>query len=701
VQAVLLKVASMGLIPRLHLGKELGVLRAHLHKLDASYGVHICGEGGEYETLTLDCPLFRRRMVLSRTEAVGDLRTDIAPVAVLRIVEWHTEPKSAEEHDPVAACKATTRSGRSVGYEREEEEAGDEGAADWRRVQAAAAAAASTSTSSTVSAAATSSPAPQPIISVSPFDAATPVPDFPAANVVGDFCFVAAVPTSDAASPAAAADSSSSSSSSAGDTTAAPAASASVGAALERQVQHVVSSLQSASASASGDKAAAAASGSSFALEDVLYVQLFVPRMERDFASANERYKQLFSMSNAPSRACVQLAAPSSHSSSAVAASASAAAVAASSPTQEAPLQLDVVACRRPRDVLHVQSISAWAPACIGPYSQSSSCAPLLWLAGQIGLEPETMLLSPEPRAQAALALRHCAQVLRAQGSAWNRAVSVVLYWQTDFWRTQQPFVRQVVLPMVLRRMRLPSDDNGVEEKAWTKAAKSVVHVVVPCLPRNALLEVQLIAAAPPAPPAPLPPLAAMHLPSIASEAVTMLPVSCQVHASHAQGSFASIWADLTVDATAAAPTAADASVSTSSASVDPASACALLVSRVSDALHSLHSSWRQVLVLRVYLSSSSSSLSERDVRIGLHRAFQQAAAATGAAGGGVVVPALSVLHVSEVELQVVVDKAVAPSASSATTTLLAAHFILLSEESAAAAASSFASAAAAAASSS
>jgi diphthamide synthase (EF-2-diphthine--ammonia ligase) len=28
------------------------------------YGCHPCGEGGEYETLTLDCPLFRYRIVL-------------------------------------------------------------------------------------------------------------------------------------------------------------------------------------------------------------------------------------------------------------------------------------------------------------------------------------------------------------------------------------------------------------------------------------------------------------------------------------------------------------------------------------------------------------------------------------------------------------------------------------------------------------
>jgi len=99
-----LKVAAMGLDPAKHLGKELAFLTAYLHKLkeyvgsyspsfffvyylckffkvfrvnDSTvfsyiyftlsfivtpfcrlYGINVCGEGGEYETLTLDCPLF-------------------------------------------------------------------------------------------------------------------------------------------------------------------------------------------------------------------------------------------------------------------------------------------------------------------------------------------------------------------------------------------------------------------------------------------------------------------------------------------------------------------------------------------------------------------------------------------------------------------------------------------------------------------
>ncbi len=28
------------------------------------YGVNVCGEGGEYETFTLDCPLYKKRINL-------------------------------------------------------------------------------------------------------------------------------------------------------------------------------------------------------------------------------------------------------------------------------------------------------------------------------------------------------------------------------------------------------------------------------------------------------------------------------------------------------------------------------------------------------------------------------------------------------------------------------------------------------------
>jgi diphthine-ammonia ligase len=61
VEAVLVKVACMGLTPRQHLGKSLAEMRATLHRLNDEFGAHVCGEGGEYETFTLDCPLYHRR----------------------------------------------------------------------------------------------------------------------------------------------------------------------------------------------------------------------------------------------------------------------------------------------------------------------------------------------------------------------------------------------------------------------------------------------------------------------------------------------------------------------------------------------------------------------------------------------------------------------------------------------------------------
>jgi diphthine-ammonia ligase len=60
---VLVKVAGVGLEER-DLGRTLNVLEPKLRRLNASYGLHICGEGGEYETVTLDSPLFHERISL-------------------------------------------------------------------------------------------------------------------------------------------------------------------------------------------------------------------------------------------------------------------------------------------------------------------------------------------------------------------------------------------------------------------------------------------------------------------------------------------------------------------------------------------------------------------------------------------------------------------------------------------------------------
>lgn len=64
VQAIIIKVASLGLVPDRHLGKSLREIQPHLLKMQDKYGLNVCGEGGEYETFTLNCPLFKQKIVV-------------------------------------------------------------------------------------------------------------------------------------------------------------------------------------------------------------------------------------------------------------------------------------------------------------------------------------------------------------------------------------------------------------------------------------------------------------------------------------------------------------------------------------------------------------------------------------------------------------------------------------------------------------
>jgi diphthine-ammonia ligase len=64
VRAIMVKCASMGLLPRAHLGRTLAELQPHLLALGQRYATNVCGEGGEYETLTLDCPAYKKAIVM-------------------------------------------------------------------------------------------------------------------------------------------------------------------------------------------------------------------------------------------------------------------------------------------------------------------------------------------------------------------------------------------------------------------------------------------------------------------------------------------------------------------------------------------------------------------------------------------------------------------------------------------------------------
>ncbi|KAK9483645.1 hypothetical protein V1527DRAFT_491649 [Lipomyces starkeyi] len=91
VHAIIIKVAGAGLTAEQHLGKSLQQVRHQLFKLNQIYGSHICGEGGEYETLVLDCPVFVKKLVVDETQVVND---DNGDVAYLKL-RAHAEDKDA------------------------------------------------------------------------------------------------------------------------------------------------------------------------------------------------------------------------------------------------------------------------------------------------------------------------------------------------------------------------------------------------------------------------------------------------------------------------------------------------------------------------------------------------------------------------------------------------------------------------------
>ncbi|KAF4651206.1 ATP binding domain 4 [Perkinsus olseni] len=100
IEARLVKVACMGLDER-HLSQTLSQLRPYFTKLHNQFGFHVCGEGGEYETLTTDCPLY-----LNGRIDLGDTRVvkHSADVYYLQSANPHLEPKEATTNNWNDAC---------------------------------------------------------------------------------------------------------------------------------------------------------------------------------------------------------------------------------------------------------------------------------------------------------------------------------------------------------------------------------------------------------------------------------------------------------------------------------------------------------------------------------------------------------------------------------------------------------------------
>ena len=326
--AVLVKVAAEGLDPDRWCGQRLAAAVPHLTRLAGSLGLNPAGEGGEYETLTLDCPAFRRgrlRLLGGTPTAVGGGAGVLAGLAV-----------EVEVMDgSIAAGEVTWVNDDAPPPEQAKVAHG--------------------------------TPALLPPV----FTAGTR-----SAASGGTVQAWATVPVGPGVAPEAA-----------------------------------------AAAALAATAANLAAAGVPGGLAACSHIRLYLPTMA-SFDAVNAAWKAALPGPGPPARACL--------------------APAAAGPAAPAVI-LDAVAPLNTtaRRVLHVQTTSPWAPACIGPYAQGVADGgvggrgrsgatgtappppppfPLLRLAGQIGLDPASMALVPSPD-QPARALASAAAVGVAMGA--------------------------------------------------------------------------------------------------------------------------------------------------------------------------------------------------------------------------------------------------------------------------------------------
>ncbi len=86
-EVILVRVAADGL-DRSFLGKKLDkVLIGKLIELNNKTQINIAGEGGEYESLVLDCPMFKKRIEIKDSEVIIDGSSGLLNIKDARLVE--------------------------------------------------------------------------------------------------------------------------------------------------------------------------------------------------------------------------------------------------------------------------------------------------------------------------------------------------------------------------------------------------------------------------------------------------------------------------------------------------------------------------------------------------------------------------------------------------------------------------------------
>uniref|UniRef100_A0A673CAT5 Diphthine--ammonia ligase n=2 Tax=Sphaeramia orbicularis TaxID=375764 RepID=A0A673CAT5_9TELE len=405
--AILIKVAAFGLDPEKHLGKPLADMEPYLKQLSQKYGVHICGEGGEYETLTLDCPLFKKKIVIDAAETVIHSADAFAPVGYLRFTQMHTENK----HDDVVAralphgsCPCQS----AIDKMTEEVEYADQAEDNQQEFTSNCDLSCQWGHDLLPSCSQRSSTGYQWISGINGLQSQDP--------------------------------------------------------GIQNQTSAAFIQLQSELDSRG------------WKMKDIILVHLYVKNMD-DFGLLNTVYKKHFGI-NPPARVCVQAPLPAGQL-----------------------MQMDCLlhdwtapqgdGCFHQREALHVQSLSHWAPANIGPYSQALRVDESVFCAGQIALVPCTMqLVKAGTRIQSQLTFSHVKKVLEAVISSLT--LSHVI--QAHCYATKRQDIP--VIRATWEGLLRAAEEEEEKDIQWETEIKPhpLLVVVVPVLPRGAAVELHVTA---------------------------------------------------------------------------------------------------------------------------------------------------------------------------------------------------------------
>ncbi|XP_067847482.1 diphthine--ammonia ligase [Heptranchias perlo] len=403
VQAMIIKVAAFGLDPEKHLGKTLDQIEPYLKQISQKYGVHMCGEGGEYETFTLDCPLFRKRIVVDSSEVVVHSADAFAPVGYLRLLNLHLEDKPNNVPSSIALAEMESCSfccNQEISTESEDCREMSKPQITWNL---------------------TSSNSPE----------AEKLSHWSGKTKKGyQWISGAFFPTE--------------------------------GKSINDATKQTFSMLQ------------VELEMKEYMLSDIILVHLYVKNMS-DFGIINSIYQAYFNL-NPPARVCVEAPLP-----------------------EGVLLQIDCLVhkneltlqdtFKQQKEVMHVQSISHWAPANIGPYSQSVKIGDEIFCAGQIGLVPCTMqLIKGGAKSEAALSLSHVQKVLEAMKSGTN--ISNILL--ANCYVTDKKYISVVQnLWQKITKEHIQEDEVYGETEAIFGL---LVVAVFPHLPKGAAVEWHVIA---------------------------------------------------------------------------------------------------------------------------------------------------------------------------------------------------------------